>query len=302
MLEDLGVSVCAEAAPLPAAGPLGPGRGGRPAPLSHPLAWGPVGISTRPVLSSCFLPGSEAGGLPASTGGHSRPGRCQPPTLGTPGPGGGSRPRRARPRRAACLCGAGAVGSSLEAPGRLPQREGFVGGVGGGGSLPMGSLYRAFRVIKTQPGQNRLSVAADKSICEESNTAEFQPLSDSAIAAFVRSFCDVCVSPSPAASRASFSQSEAFLHGQGLHVTVRVPSRTFCSRRSQMSSLFVLITARKAVRWDVWSPPACCEGRSRPCPPPSCCGVWLLVVASPASGSEQARPAFCTVILWPACY
>lgn len=171
ILKDYRVSVCAEAAPLPAAEPLGPGRGGRPAPLSHPLAWGPVGISTRPMLSSCFLPGSDAGGLPASTGGHSRPGRCHRPPW-EPRARGRCSPTGVCPAGLPCLCGAGCCGQLLEAPGRLPRREGFVAGE----SLPTGSLSLVFGVIKTQPGQKRLSVAADKSICEESQTADFQPL------------------------------------------------------------------------------------------------------------------------------
>lgn len=31
-------------------------------------------------------------------------------------------------------------------------------------------------------------------------------------------------------------------------------------------------------------------------------GAWFLLVASPAFGSEHARTAFLTVILWPACH
>lgn len=47
----------------------------------------------------------------------------------------------------------------------------------------------------------------------------------------------------------------------------------------------------------------CCEGRFLPPPPPHpAVGVWFLVVSSPEFGSEQARTAFLTVILWPACY
>lgn len=108
----------------------------RPAPLSHSLAWSPVGISTQPVLSSPrFLLGCDAGRLPASAGGHSRPGPLPAclvtlvrlcgqlsPTVNVSLPG------------CACwLCPArGLVGSSLEAPGEA------AAGLGGGERYPLG--------------------------------------------------------------------------------------------------------------------------------------------------------------------
>lgn len=69
------LSACRDCSPAPWALAEGWERAAhRPAPLSHSLAWSPVGISTRPVLSSPrFLSGCDAGRLPVSAGGHSRP-------------------------------------------------------------------------------------------------------------------------------------------------------------------------------------------------------------------------------------
>lgn len=133
------LSPCRRSSPAPWALAEGWERAAhRPAPLSHSLAWSLVGISTRPVLSSPrFLSGCDAGRLPVSAGGHSRPGPL-PACLVTLARFWGqlSPTVSASPPGCACwLCPArGWVGSSLEAPARLqlgwgwlPVRmEGFV--------------------------------------------------------------------------------------------------------------------------------------------------------------------------------
>lgn len=111
--KDFRVSVCAEAAVFPAAWP--PGSWPRPGPLSHTLAWRPVGISTRPVLSSPhFLSASDAGRLPARARGHSRPPGEPRGAVGGSHPTGGCVPGRVCLLSLSCGCW---VGSSLEAPG-----------------------------------------------------------------------------------------------------------------------------------------------------------------------------------------
>lgn len=102
-------------------GPLGPGHGWEGSslagPLSHALAWGLVGISTWPVLSSpCFLSGSDKGKLPVSTGGHSRPGCCQPPPCEPPAPWAALAPLGVCPQQ-----GVPAASVVLGAGGQLPR-------------------------------------------------------------------------------------------------------------------------------------------------------------------------------------
>lgn len=159
-MEDASVRVCAEAARLPAARPPGSwprgGRAaGRPAPLSHTLAWGPAGISTRPVLSSPVSCWALTQAACQWVRGYSRPRRDPPPSPGSVGGSPSLPPWSLWPQQV--VPGAGWAAPS-RAPGRLhvgwgrlPIRmEGFAER-----ACSWGSLYWALRVIKTQLGLKR---------------------------------------------------------------------------------------------------------------------------------------------------